>query len=71
MAVPTERKLPSDTKSESDENGESVGILETQGTFNDFIVWGHETLPAADDTFVKGVEEWLKFAEVVCCSLTC
>jgi ribonuclease H2 subunit C len=36
------------------------------GTFEDLVVWGHEALPAADDTFVKGVEEWLQFAEAVC-----
>ena len=32
------------------------------------MVWGHEILPAADDTFVKGVEEWVRFAETVCAS---
>lgn len=41
-------------------------ILETQGTFEDMMVWGHEHLPAADDVFVKGVEEWVRFAETVC-----
>jgi ribonuclease H2 subunit C len=30
------------------------------------MVWGHEELPAADDAFVKGAEEWLKMAEAVC-----
>jgi ribonuclease H2 subunit C len=45
---------------------EPVKIMEMQGTFDDFVVWGHETLPAADDIFVKGVEEWLQFADAVC-----
>lgn len=45
---------------------EPVKVLEKQATFNEFVVWGHEVLPAADDPFVKGVEEWLKFAEAVC-----
>jgi ribonuclease H2 subunit C len=45
---------------------EPVKILEMNGTFEDLVVWGHEVLPAADDTFVKGVEEWLQFAEAVC-----
>lgn len=44
---------------------EPVKILETQGTFDEMIVWGHEFLPAADDSYVKGVEEWVKFAETV------
>jgi ribonuclease H2 subunit C len=30
------------------------------------MVWGHEHLPAADDVYVKGVEEWVRFAETVC-----
>lgn len=44
---------------------EPVKVLETQGTFEDVVVWGHEILPASDDTFVKGVEEWVRFAETV------
>jgi ribonuclease H2 subunit C len=48
---------------------EPIKVLEAQSTFDDFIVWDHETLAAADDTFVKGVEEWIKFAEVVWLSL--
>lgn len=73
VAIPTERVLPStqpDNQGAEDEPEaeEPVKILETQGTFDDFVVWGHETLPAADDTFVKGVEEWLQFADAVCFS---
>lgn len=44
---------------------EPVKVLEVQGTFDEMMVWGHEVLPAADDTFVKGVEEWVRFAEAV------
>lgn len=47
---------------------EPVKVLEAQGTFDEMMVWGHEILPAADDTFVKGVEEWVRFAETVCAS---
>ena len=45
---------------------EPVKVMEIQRTFDEFVVWGHEALPAADDTFVKGVEEWLQFADAVC-----
>lgn len=48
---------------------EPIKALEAQSTFDDFIFWDHETLAAADDTFVKGVEEWIKFAEVVSVAL--
>lgn len=44
---------------------EPVKVLETQGTFDEMVVWGHEFLPAADDSYVKGVEEWIQFAETV------
>jgi ribonuclease H2 subunit C len=72
IATPTDRVLPATQREDNEgveheaEPEEPVKILETQGTFDDFIVWGHEALPAADDTFVKGVEEWLQFADAVC-----
>ncbi|KAJ6086097.1 hypothetical protein N7486_010378 [Penicillium sp. IBT 16267x] len=72
VAMPTERILPSQQADKGEdveilENGpeEPVKILETQGTFDEVIVWQHEFLPAADDTFVKGVEEWVRFAETM------
>ncbi|CAG8921414.1 unnamed protein product [Penicillium salamii] len=71
VAVPTDRVLPptqqpdNDNAHDESEMEEPVKILETQGTFDDIVVWGHETVPAADDTFVKGVEEWLQFAEAM------
>ncbi|EAW18282.1 ribonuclease H2 subunit C [Aspergillus fischeri NRRL 181] len=67
----TERILPPkrrDTGDETENQIEQEGpikVLEKQATFDDFMVWGHEELPAADDAFVKGVEEWLKMAEAV------
>lgn len=50
---------------EESEREEPVKILEQQASFGDYVVWGHETIPAADDPLVKGVEEWVKFAEAV------
>ncbi|KAI1971406.1 hypothetical protein LOZ53_005327 [Ophidiomyces ophidiicola] len=40
-------------------------ILEMRGTFNELMVWDHERIPVADDPFVKGISEWVQFAEVV------
>ena len=72
VATHTDREMPKVTDSEgTNEDGEPdepVKVLEKQATFGEYIVWGHETIPAADDTFVKGVEEWVKFAEAVCYS---
>ena len=64
--MPTERVLPaSQGQDDVSEVEEPVKVLEVQGTFDEMMVWGHEILPAADDTFVKGVEEWVRFAEAV------
>lgn len=70
--MPTEHVLPSQTNngSEADdadmEPEEPVKVLEKQGTFDEFVVWKHDEVPGVDDVYVKGVEEWLKLAEVVC-----
>ncbi|KAL4938077.1 hypothetical protein BDV06DRAFT_201739 [Aspergillus oleicola] len=69
VATHTDREIPSttdnETMNEEGEQAETVKILEKQATFGDYMVWGHETIPAADDSFVKGVEEWVKFAEAM------
>lgn len=72
VATPTDRVLPAQQSQQDAEAEvvevipeEPVKILETQGTFDEMIVWRHEFLPAADDSYVKGVEEWIKFAETV------
>jgi ribonuclease H2 subunit C len=78
VVTPTDRVLPS-SRSEKDlegipnisstpdgERDEPVKVLEKQATFQEFVVWEHEVLPAADDPFIKGVEEWIQFAETVC-----
>lgn len=67
--MPTDRVIPSKPADNEDAVPEDpVKILEQQSTFEDVMVWGHEILPASDDAFVKGVEEWVKLAEAVCCS---
>ncbi|KAJ9192169.1 hypothetical protein DTO164E3_8505 [Paecilomyces variotii] len=73
VAMPTDRVLHPKTNRKAElQNGEQDGeleepikVLETQATFDEFVVWGHEIMPAADDPFVKGVEEWIKFAEAM------
>ena len=43
-------------------------IMEQQATFADVMVWDHEAVPGGDDVYVKGMEEWIGFAEAVCSS---
>jgi ribonuclease H2 subunit C len=68
VASPTDRLVPSANRNGNMEDElpeEPVKILESQAVFDNFVVWGHEIPPAADDTFVKGVDEWIKLAEAV------
>jgi ribonuclease H2 subunit C len=62
--VPEESDLE-DLDEEEEEAAEPVQILETVATFEEVTVWGHDQLPAADDPFVKGIEEWIAFAEAI------
>lgn len=50
---------------DDDEDSTPVNILEMQGIFDDMIVWDHEKLPESDDAFVKGIHEWIGFANAV------
>ncbi|KAL4901893.1 hypothetical protein BDW74DRAFT_159138 [Aspergillus multicolor] len=65
----TDREMPTatscETVSEEGECDEPIKVLEKQATFGDYMVWAHEIIPAGDDSFVKGVEEWVKFAEAM------
>lgn len=68
----TDEKLPKDPQSSVEEElGENeqiqhIGILEEQAEFDEILVWGHEALPdETSDPYVRGVEEWIAFAEQV------
>ncbi len=50
---------------EEGEESEEVQALEEMASFDKIVLWGHESLVEGDDPFVKGVEEWIGFAEAV------
>ena len=50
---------------DDEEKPEPVKMLDIVATFENVVVWGHEVLPAPDDAYVKGIEEWIAFAETV------
>lgn len=53
---------------EEDEEGEGLEkaqALEEVASFDKVMFWGHESVVEGDDPFVKGVEEWIGFAEAV------
>lgn len=53
-----------DGDEDEDEEGE-VKILEEEGEFEEVLVWGHEVVVDEADCYVRGVEEWIGFAESV------
>lgn len=52
-----------------EEEEEAVQVLEEVAGFDEVVVWGHELVPEVDDNFVKGVAEWIRFAEAVSYSI--
>jgi ribonuclease H2 subunit C len=47
-----------------------VKLMETKAKFDEVVIWGHEIVPEDDDVYVKGVEEWIAFAEAVGSSIS-
>lgn len=47
-----------------EEQGE-VTILNELGSFDKLLIWYHESMVDGDDPFVKGLAEWIGFAEAV------
>jgi hypothetical protein len=67
----TDRILPKPQPKELDEEDEEefneVKIVEEEATFDEFMIWGHEALPEElADPYVRGMEEWMDFAQTVC-----
>lgn len=78
VAQKTERRLstqPQGRRNEIEEDQDQdeedtqlpieVQILETNGTFDQVVIWAHEAVPEGEDIYVKGIEEWIGFAESV------
>lgn len=62
---PNDEDEPADD--EVDEQSEEATVMDEVAEFDSFTVWGHEALPDEKDSpFVRGVAEWVKFAEAVC-----
>jgi ribonuclease H2 subunit C len=40
-------------------------VMEQRAGFEEVIVWDHEAVPDGADVYVKGIEEWIGFAEAV------
>lgn len=55
-----------DMEEDGEDDAPNVRIAQETGTFEEIVVWNHETAPPADDTYIKGVEEWIALAQAVC-----
>ena len=48
------------------EQATPMAALRSEGVFDEFVVWGHESIAdASADPHVRGIEEWIGFAEKV------
>ena len=57
---------PARVEVEEDEEEEpEVKIMEEQGVFDKIMVWGHEAVMDESDPYVRGLEEWIGFADQV------
>lgn len=60
------RQIEEDDEMEVEaEKPAEVRVMDEKAQFDELVVWGHELLPEGDDVYVKGVEEWIAFAEAV------
>ncbi|KAI9859132.1 MAG: 3'-5' exonuclease [Trichoglossum hirsutum] len=60
--------MPGDDTSadEDNEKPEEIRIMQEHASFNEIVVWGHETMPdTSTDPYAKSMEEWIAFAEQV------
>lgn len=52
---------------ETPEEQLAVGTMRGKAAFEEVMIWGHEsTSDSGTDPFVRGMEEWIAFAEQVC-----
>lgn len=71
MLSKTDRILPRSKNEEDDEEEMEmdqeveIKVVEEQSVFEEIVVWGHEAVMDEGDPYVRGVEEWIGFAEAV------
>ena len=58
-----------ETVQEKDTKGQEsqpTGTLAIKGTFDDLVVWGHESIgDSTSDPFIRGLEEWISVSEKI------
>lgn len=52
-------------RQDEEEDEDVAKELHGLGSFDEVVLWGHERMVDEDDSFSKGMGEWIEFAEVV------
>jgi ribonuclease H2 subunit C len=63
--LPIQQQQTQDEDAEDEEPPIETRAVEQLASFDEVIVWGHESLPTSDDDYAKGLGEWVSFAEAV------
>ncbi|KAI1097067.1 ribonuclease H1 small subunit [Jackrogersella minutella] len=51
---------------EEPEDQLEIRAMERKATFDELMIWNHETLAnSSDDPYLRGMEEWISFAEQI------
>ncbi|KAI1801139.1 ribonuclease H1 small subunit [Daldinia bambusicola] len=61
---PSQEEMVEDLEVVEDPNDQlEVGAMQGKATFDEFVVWNHETLAnSSEDPYLRGMEEWISFA---------
>lgn len=67
---PSPDEMQNDTEVEELPEAIEVAPLNSKATFDDFIIWGHESIAdSGADPYLRSMEEWVSFSEQVCAQL--
>ncbi|KAK8033774.1 hypothetical protein PG991_003172 [Apiospora marii] len=65
-AIPREEEMDQDADLQELPDALEIAPLQSKAQFDDFVVWGHESLAdAGADPYVRGIEEWVSFSEQI------
>ena len=57
--------LENDEGEQREEEQEEITMLNEISAFDKLLIWSHESIVEGNDAFVKGLSEWIGFAEAV------
>ena len=69
QALSGSQSYPGDIQEEEESR---EGLMEELADFDQFVIWGHVALPdETTDPYLRAIEEYIAFAEVVCITIQC